>query len=88
MGEPALGPTGVAREHRALFYLPAYSPERNPDEYLNQDIKAHIRRQRRPHNVAGFKRMVRAYLHQLQQWPGKLSRFFWPPQVQYAGICS
>ncbi|PSO99482.1 MAG: hypothetical protein BRC53_02805 [Cyanobacteria bacterium SW_6_48_11] len=55
-----------------LFYLPPYSPERNPDEYLNQEIKAHVRRQRRPHHVAGLKRMVGAYLHQLQQWPEKL----------------
>ncbi|PSO65071.1 MAG: hypothetical protein BRC36_04745, partial [Cyanobacteria bacterium QH_2_48_84] len=54
-----------------LFYLPPYSPERNPDEYLNQ---------------AGLKRMVRAYLHQLQQWPEKLSHFFWLPQVQDAGL--
>ena len=69
-----------------LFYLPAYSPERNPDEYLNQDIKAHVRRQQRPHNVTGLKRMVRAYLHQLQQWPEKLSHFFWLHQVQFAGI--
>jgi transposase len=71
---------------RVIFYLPPYSPERNPDEYLKQDIKAHVRRQRRPHNAAGFKRMVRAYLHQLPQWPEKLSHFFWLPQVQYADI--
>jgi len=38
VGSPALGPARVAREHRALFYLPPYSPERNPDEYLNQDM--------------------------------------------------
>jgi hypothetical protein len=69
-----------------LFYLPAYSPERNPDEYLNQDIKANATRQRRPCNAAEFKRAVRSYLHQLQQWPEKLSHFFWLPQVQYAGI--
>ena len=34
-----------------LFYLPPYRPERNPDEYLNQEIKAHVRRQRRPHHL-------------------------------------
>ena len=27
-----------------LFYLPPYSHERNPDEYLNQDIKANATR--------------------------------------------
>lgn len=25
-----------------LFYLPSYSPELNPDEYLNRDVKAHL----------------------------------------------
>ena len=69
-----------------LFYLLPYSPERNPDEYLNQDIKAHATRQRRPRNTAELKRAVRSHLHQLQQWPEKLSHFFWPPQVQDAGI--
>ncbi len=27
-------------EHIELFFLPAYSPELNPDEYLNCDFKA------------------------------------------------
>jgi transposase len=27
------------KENIALFYLPSYSPERNPDEYLNCDLK-------------------------------------------------
>jgi hypothetical protein len=25
-----------------VFYLPKYAPERNPDEYLNCDLKANI----------------------------------------------
>lgn len=29
-----------------LFYLPSYCPELNPDEFLNQDVKAHIGKQR------------------------------------------
>ena len=27
------------RDQIELFYLPRYSPERNPDEYLNNDLK-------------------------------------------------
>ncbi|PSP29564.1 MAG: hypothetical protein BRC59_08220 [Cyanobacteria bacterium SW_4_48_29] len=46
-----------------LFYLPPYSPERNPDEYLNQDIKANATRQRRPRNTADLKQAVRSHLH-------------------------
>ena len=69
-----------------LFYLPPYRPERNPEEYFHQEILAHARRQGRPHHAAGLKLMVRTYLHRIQQWREKLSHFFWPPQVQDAGI--
>ena len=27
-----------------LFYLPPYSPEFNPDEYLNQDYKSNVQK--------------------------------------------
>ena len=29
-----------------IFFLPPYSPEHNPDEYMNQDVKAHMRKKR------------------------------------------
>ena len=31
-----------------LFYLPAYAPEHNPDEYLNNDLKQHLKNMPRP----------------------------------------
>jgi transposase len=33
-------------EYIRLFYLPSYCPELNPDEFLNQDIKSHLGKQR------------------------------------------
>ena len=30
------------KEQISLFYLPSYSPEYNPDEYLNNDLKHNI----------------------------------------------
>ena len=33
-------------EHIKLFYLPSYCPELNPDEFLNQDVKSHLGKQR------------------------------------------
>lgn len=33
-------------EHIRLFYLPSYFPELNPDEFLNQDVKSYMRKQR------------------------------------------
>jgi len=32
-------------KHIKLFYLPSYCPELNPDEFLNQDVKAHLGKQ-------------------------------------------
>ena len=31
-----------------LFYLPAYAPDHNPDEYLNNDLKQKLRQQPQP----------------------------------------
>ena len=31
-----------------IFYLPSYSPELNPDEYLNRDVKAHLAEKKIP----------------------------------------
>ncbi len=36
-------------EHEiALFYLPAYAPDHNPDEYLNHDLKQKLRQKPQP----------------------------------------
>ena len=61
---PALGAHGTV-----LFT--ALCPERNPEEYFHQEILAHARRQGRHHHAAGLKRMVRTYLHRIQQWREK-----------------
>lgn len=34
---------GECSERIALFYLPPYTPERNPTEYLNRDFKTQLR---------------------------------------------
>lgn len=74
------------RDELELFYLPSYTPERNPNEFLNQDIKANAVRQQRPRDTAELKQALRAYLHRIQQCPEQVSHDFWPPEVQYAGI--
>jgi transposase len=60
-----------------LFYLPPYSPERNPDEFLNQDIKSNAMRRQRPRNRDELMKMVRSYLYSLQKCPERISRYFW-----------
>lgn len=35
-----------------VFFLPPYSPELNPQEYVNQDVKTNIIGKKRPVNKA------------------------------------
>jgi transposase len=52
-------------EHKSkisVFYLPAYSPELNPDEYLNQDLKANITGKVSLESVDTLKQGVRKFM--------------------------
>jgi transposase len=73
-----------------LIFLPGYSPELNPDEYLNQDVKANAAGRLRPRNVGDLLRNVRSYLHRRQRQPQIVKHYFLAKPVRYAagGIIS
>ena len=64
-----------------LFYLPPYAPEHNPDEYLNNDVHAHVARQR-PDTTAELLEMTAAYLR--TRTVEIVRRYFMAPLVRYA----
>src|SRR5690606_23253407 len=66
-----------------IFLLPAYSPELNPDEYLNQDIKQHTRKTR-PQDQDEMVIELRSYLKKNQKNPEKIKNFFQAEKVKYA----
>jgi transposase len=72
------------QEKIEIIYLPGYSPELNPDEMLNQDVKASALRQRRPKNVRQLKADVRSYLFSTQKRPDVVRNYFEQRHVQYA----
>lgn len=72
------------RGHIRLFFLPGYSPELNPDELLNQDVKTNAVGRKRPRHEAELMRNVRRYLWSTQRRPGKVRRYFHHPSVRYA----
>jgi transposase len=68
-----------------LFFLPAYSPHLNPDEYLNQDVKRHIRAlHERPHSKPGLKDTLTAFLRGRADRPEIVRSYFRASHVQYA----
>ena len=67
-----------------MFFLPGYSPERNPDELLNQDLKANIFKTKRPVSKAELDAMLRATLRSFQRQPKRIQGYFNHPLLQYA----
>lgn len=89
-GHPVHVSTAVDRwlqRHRRrlrVFFLPGYSPELNPDELLNQDVKTNAVGRKRPRAKDELLSNVRQYLWSTQRQPGKVQRYFLHPQVRYA----
>ena len=55
-----------------LFYLPGYSPELNPDEGINGDLKQAVTRQEPARSKAQLKRAVVGHMRKLPKLPGRV----------------
>lgn len=68
-----------------LFFLPPYSPEVNPDEYLNGDLKQRIRSGIPVKTVDDIKKKTRSFMKMLQCRPKHVMNYFKHPKIAYAG---
>jgi transposase len=74
-------------EHRAkieVFSLPAYSPELNPDEGLNADLKQVVTRKAPTRSQQQLKRAAVSHLRRLSKSPARVRSFFCNKPVRYA----
>jgi transposase len=67
-----------------LFYLPPYSPDRNPDELVWKHLKADTVGRMAITDKADFKTKVRSSMRQLQSDPEKIRSFYQKPSLKYA----
>lgn len=67
-----------------LFFLPSYSPELNPVELLNHDVKANAVGRQRPRNQTQMINNIRSYLRSTQLHPSIVQNFFHKKHVAYA----
>lgn len=77
------------KAHRAalrVYFLPGYSPELNPDEYLNQDVKTNAVGRTRPLDRKEMIGNVRAYLRSTQANRSLVRRYFHAKPVRYASV--
>lgn len=67
-----------------LFYLPSYSPDLNPDEYLNNDLKTRVHSHPPARSQQALKEQMRSALRSIQRRTSHVRRYFRHPKVQYA----
>jgi transposase len=66
------------------FYLPSYSPELNPDEMANADIKQAVTKQAPARTKLQLVKAASRHLRSVQKQPERVRRYFQHDPVKYA----
>ncbi len=72
------------KEFIEIFHLPSYSPELNPDEYLNCDLKKSFYSGSPARNIKQLKNKVIQALRTIQRSPKRIINYFKHPKINYA----
>ena len=72
------------KDNIELFFLPAYSPEKNPDEYLNCDLKYALSEKPAPKNQEQLKENVENHMTMLQGNEERVRKYFNHSDIKYA----
>lgn len=67
-----------------LFFLPSYSPEKNPDEYLNCDLKQGLSMKPAPQKQETLTQNIKEHMELLQNNPIRVKRYFNHNDIKYA----
>lgn len=67
-----------------LAFLPSYSPEHNPDEYLNCDLKSALGRKPSPRTQADLEANLKSHMRMLSKSPKRAAAYFDAEFIRYA----
>lgn len=67
-----------------LFFLPPYSPELNPQELVNNDLKTNVIGKKRPVNKAQMRDNVEGFMIKRKKNKMQVKKYFHKSEVQYA----
>jgi transposase len=73
-----------SKDRIEVFFLPPYSPELNPQEYVNQDVKTNIIGKKRPVNKAQMRTNVEDFMYKRKSDRKQVQKYFHVSYVQYA----
>ena len=71
-------------EQIEVFYLPSYSPELNPDEMANADIKQAVTKQAPARTKLQLLKATARHLRSVQRQPERIRKYFEHDPVRYA----
>lgn len=74
-------------EHIEVFYLPSYSPELNPDDCPNADLKAAVTTQAPARSKGQLRKAAISHMRKLQKSPARIRKCFQHKPVRYAARC-
>lgn len=67
-----------------MHFLPSYSPQLNPAEYLNCDVKQGVHSKTPTRQLSQLKGRLRSHLFKLQKLPARIVKYFKHPFIAYA----
>ena len=67
-----------------LLYLPAYSPQMNPDEWLNRDLKTELHTRPLARDRDTLKRIAERFMHTLASMHQRVMNYFENKHIAYA----
>ena len=72
------------KEQIEVFCLPSYSPELNPDKYLNGNLKNKVHSGKPIRNQEDLEKKTRSFMRTLVERPVHVSNYFKHPRAAYA----
>jgi transposase len=76
------------KERIEVFTLPKYAPERNPDEYLNCDVKGNINSDGLPNSREELHGKLESFMSRLAELPQRVINYFKHKFIAYAAAPS
>jgi transposase len=72
------------KERIEMFYLPPYSPDLNPDEHVNADVKYGVGSKHPKRNKEELRKATEEHMLLLESSPERIRRYFLDPAISYA----
>lgn len=72
------------RSEIEIVWLPRYSPEYNPDEFLNNDLKQNLTEQELPEDTSMFRQTICDILEAIKSMPERIQGYFRQAKIDLA----